>query len=167
MSNIQLQNARKRKVLGWYTSYDNDSSERTSKIQKRSHPSVFQFPTAFWDNLSKVDLTKRAIEELDRRNTQAAVSAQSSSYLASRAPATQHTTAKAVLRPDKYLSCCGGKDFKAIQRFARHGGPNLLDLRDVCLLKCNVVKMFTDLLVFVHFKQSRAHDGSKISHSKS
>ena len=48
-----------------------DEAQNVSKKQKRSHISEPQYPPAFWDNLSRVDLTKRALRELDRRNKQA------------------------------------------------------------------------------------------------
>ncbi|KAF2189960.1 hypothetical protein K469DRAFT_452169, partial [Zopfia rhizophila CBS 207.26] len=71
-------------------------------------PSGSQPPPAFWDNLSKIWLTKRALRELDQRNTQAAPSP----------PRSPHRRAR---RPPRIL--------KDIRLFARHGGPNLSDLR--------------------------------------
>ena len=41
------------------------SSQHVSKKQKRSHPSGPQLLPAIWDNRSKIDLTKHALEELD------------------------------------------------------------------------------------------------------
>ncbi|KAF2816851.1 uncharacterized protein BDZ99DRAFT_483960 [Mytilinidion resinicola] len=64
-----------------------------SKKQRRSHPSRSQSPAAFWDNLSKIWLTKRALRELDRRNTQAAT----------------HTA--------HYLRCCDLRTLEDVKRF--------------------------------------------------
>ncbi|KAF2807518.1 uncharacterized protein BDZ99DRAFT_338517, partial [Mytilinidion resinicola] len=48
----------------------NGISQSASKKQRLSHPSGSQPPAAFWDNLSKIWLTKRALREQDRRNPQ-------------------------------------------------------------------------------------------------
>ena len=45
-----------------------DEAEHASKKRKRTHLGEPQYRPAFWDNLSKVDLTKLALKELDRRN---------------------------------------------------------------------------------------------------
>ena len=63
------------------------------------------FPPEFWDNLSKVWLTRRALRELDRRNCTRPAPGPA-------APAV-HTTDRAC--------------------FARHGGPDLRHLRGVRL----------------------------------
>ena len=48
------------------------TSQPSLKKQKLSHIAVgSQTSPAFWDNLSKVWLTKRALGELERRNVQA------------------------------------------------------------------------------------------------
>lgn len=137
MSETQPYHSRKRKLLQRPpTTQKSHPSERLPEIQK-------QFPAAFWDNLSKIELTKRAIEELDRRNsTPAAPSAQplSKSDRLPRRPITwrvlaeQERKSQEIIPPTEYLSYCGSRGLKNIQRFARHGGPDLLDLRSVCLL---------------------------------
>jgi hypothetical protein len=48
-----------------------DEAQHVSKKRKYAHISDTQYPPAFWDKLSKVDITKRALKELDRRNKQA------------------------------------------------------------------------------------------------
>jgi hypothetical protein len=63
------------------------------------------FPPEFWDNLSKVWLTRRALRELDRRNS---------------AQPAPRPAAPAVSTTD-------------LARFARHGGLALRCLRGVCL----------------------------------
>ncbi|KAI1472151.1 uncharacterized protein F4812DRAFT_453965 [Daldinia caldariorum] len=60
----------------------------------------WKYPSEFWDRLSKVELTRRALEELDRRTK-------------TRRPPPTHT---ATTPGD-------------LARFARYGDPNLCDLR--------------------------------------
>lgn len=85
-----------------------------------------QQPAAFWDNLSKIWLTRIALREFHRRNARLALSAPSSGkrqahQLAARSAAVEHLNT----RPSKPL--------KGIKPFARHGGPDLSDLRGVCI----------------------------------
>ncbi|KAH8706062.1 hypothetical protein BGW36DRAFT_354439 [Talaromyces proteolyticus] len=77
------------------------SPKRAQKKQKVDHPSGSQLPAPFWDNLSKVWLTRNALRELDRRNQQA-------------------TSVLSQVRPLRPIS---------IRRFARQGGPDLSELR--------------------------------------
>ncbi|KAH8906449.1 hypothetical protein BR93DRAFT_969641 [Coniochaeta sp. PMI_546] len=79
-------------------SQDRRPSKKTKSTDK---PHYRNFPPEFWDGLSRVPLTRRALRELDRRN-----SAQTAPGPA--APAV-HTTDRV--------------------RFARHGGPDLRHLR--------------------------------------
>jgi hypothetical protein len=87
---------------------DDPSQEHRPHKRTKSRGSFHQpsnFPPQFWDNLSKVWLTRRALRELDRRNgTQPPPG-----------PATP-----AVYTTDR-------------ARFARHGGPDLRHLRGVRL----------------------------------
>ncbi|KAF2454500.1 hypothetical protein BDY21DRAFT_353104 [Lineolata rhizophorae] len=103
------------------------TSQPISKKQRLSHGESPP-PPAFWDNLSKVWLTKRALRELDRRNIEAAPS---------RPPCSPHRPARRPKRncqtaqyPGDYLSCCEPRILKDIKLFARHGGPDLSDLRN-------------------------------------
>ena len=64
-------------------------------------------PPAFWDNLSRLWLTPRALREFDRRASQI------------HTPRRRDPTA---LQPVCTTS---------LKRFARHGGPNLSDIRAV------------------------------------
>lgn len=75
------------------------------KSQNRHHISL-NFSPEFWDNLSNIWLTPRALRELDRRNN-----IQSS---------PEPTPPGEVYSRD-------------LARFARHGGPDLQHLRGVCL----------------------------------
>jgi len=105
---------RKRQHAEADLSQDDLPSLPSKKLKStREHHSASRFPPpAFWDSLSKVWLTRRALRELDRRN-------QSESRAHASAPAP---------RPDRQFS-----RRKALQRFARHGGPELGDLRGVRL----------------------------------
>lgn len=74
------------------------------------------FPPEFYDNLSKVWLTPRALRELNRRNE--------GLYLPTR-------TVDQIYIEDLPLAARkGGSD---LARFARTGGPDLRDLHGVCL----------------------------------
>src|SRR5437762_10083371 len=91
-----------------------DSLSRPSKKFKstKDHHSASNFPPAFYDSLSKVWLTRRALRELDRRNH-----LKSSTCAPTPAPEPVHKL------PTR----------KELQRFSRHGGPELGDLRGVSL----------------------------------
>ena len=71
---------------------------------------------SFWDSLSKVWLASDALRELDRRNA----------LLAAERPGAVCKT-KHQVPPE------------TIEQFARHGGPDLSDLRQVCKLLLNLV----------------------------
>ncbi|CAD6440053.1 290bab11-0fa8-4ffe-a3f6-e626df4feab4 [Sclerotinia trifoliorum] len=97
----------------------------TQHLSKRQRLNTSQKPPAFWDNLSKIWLTGNALKELDRRN---------SSLLPSHRPVTRKFVAK--LREEEnlepavdFLVKSSARRLKKIQLFARHGGPNLTDLR--------------------------------------
>lgn len=71
----------------------------------------WEYPPEFYDTLSKISLTRRALKELNRRNR------------ASRShPSLPLPSASA-------LSCT--RPSRDLGRFARHGGPDLRDLRGV------------------------------------
>jgi hypothetical protein len=100
----------------------NSPSHPTSKRQKfTSEP-----PASFWDNLSKFWLTKRALKELDRRNTEAAAKPSRTPYLqrVCQRRATQYPAAD-------YIRACEPRILRDIQQFARQGGPDLSDIRNV------------------------------------
>lgn len=129
----QLSIPRKRRHSEQLTAQQNKTEQHTSKRRKRSHPSGSQLPSAFWDNLSNVDLTKRALEELDRRNAQAALSC-GPPFLRSNRPITRYMRKKSsrpLTPPVEYLCHCGTSSLKKIKLSARHGGLDLSDLRNV------------------------------------
>ncbi|CRG82659.1 hypothetical protein PISL3812_00003 [Talaromyces islandicus] len=83
------------------------SPKQVQKKQKVDHLSGSQLPAAFWDNLSKVWLTRNALQELDRRNSQASV--------------------RKPIRSVKPVTC---NELQSVpRRFSRQGGPDLSDLR--------------------------------------
>lgn len=78
--------------------------DEPSRAAKKVRPTTDDVPPSFFDNLSKVSLTQRALKELDRRNH-------------------AHPSSR-LTRPDVYP--------KSLARFARHGGPDIAYLRGVC-----------------------------------
>lgn len=99
------------------------------KKEKLYHPygkARSRTPSAFYDNLSKIWLTKHALRELDRRNAQL-FSRYAPAELKNHYPSAQSA-------PD-CLDRCTLKCLKDIKRLARHGGPDLWDIRGVCTAK--------------------------------
>ncbi|EDN03890.1 predicted protein [Histoplasma mississippiense (nom. inval.)] len=106
------------------------------KRQRREHPSETphrqlkkqKLSQSYWDNLSKVWLTKSAIKELDRRN-----SPQGPLRKLHRPITRQFTELKHretfYFAPDILRDCLPGR-LKEIERFSRLGGPDLSDLRN-------------------------------------
>jgi len=105
-----------------------------SKVRSRT-------PAAFYDNLSKVWLTKHALRELDRRNAQPAPSSLCSSR--PRPYRRFNRNALAELKRNRrctkfasdFLHLCPAECLKDIKRFASHGGPDISDLRSVCIAR--------------------------------
>ncbi|KZL69354.1 glyoxylate reductase [Colletotrichum incanum] len=114
--------------------------QRTGDLSPESHPRAppakraktrselefdawasWEYPPRFWDTLSKIHITSRALGELDRR-----ISARSS--LASPPQAASDGLAP---QPASTPTPPG------LARFARHGGPDLRDLRGYSELKTN------------------------------
>ncbi|KAL5373608.1 hypothetical protein PMIN06_012488 [Paraphaeosphaeria minitans] len=111
------------------------TSQPPFKKQRLNHPSGSQPPSAFWDNLTKLWLTKRALRELDRRNSQAAPSLSHSPHRRARRPVTRRFIAEQktnyqLAHCTDYLSRCTPRILKNIRVLARHGGPDLSDLRN-------------------------------------
>jgi hypothetical protein len=67
---------------------------------------------AFWDNLSKVTLFPHSLKEFDRRN-----------------PPPVRPAALAGSLDSTSLKGCSAQ----LKRFARRGGPDLRDIRGVCM----------------------------------
>ncbi|KAI9685248.1 MAG: hypothetical protein M1822_004621 [Bathelium mastoideum] len=81
------------------------SSFPSGERQKELRSTRGQTPPKFWDNLSRIPLCRRALREFDRRTAQ---------------PAPAKLTTQTVLLEGQW---------KQLKRSARHGGPNLRDIR--------------------------------------
>jgi len=97
----------RKRQLSKAESETNLSPQPTAKRQKLEDQQRHQTPSSFWDNLSRLWLTRRALREFDRRTIWPA------------APVPPHRTGKENI------------DFAKLKRFARHGGPSLGNIRGV------------------------------------
>ena len=140
MSELQPSCERKRQRAERCPLHLNGASRPRLKRQKLDLRSREVQPAqAFWDTLSKIWLTKRALREFDRRNSQPDVS---SSHLLRVGPqqiSNHHALAeqkqKFGLNPNiaDLRSNCRLTNFEEIKKFAKNGGPDLSDLRGVCV----------------------------------
>jgi hypothetical protein len=116
------------------------SCQHHSKRRKRSHHDEPQFPRAFWDNLSSIHLTKHALNELDRRNTQVAATSRPQSgsryhiYIHPRDTRLPLTKGHTILSVANFLRHYGPAHLRELRRFARVGGPDLSNARGVSKL---------------------------------
>lgn len=106
-----------------------EASEVPPKRRKILHPSGSRPPAEFWNNLTKIWLTRRALEELDGRNTgkqdgRRVTRRSVAEWEKDQAPARSAESVLVDLTPK------GLKDLKAV---ARHGGADLSDLKGVCI----------------------------------
>jgi hypothetical protein len=113
-----------------------ETPRQLQKKHKVNHPSDSQLPAAFWDNLSKVWLTRNALRELDQRNNRAAQSVLPHRQISK--PVTRATLARwkkenqqATHPAAKFLEYCTPQLLKDIQKFARLGGPDVSEIRGV------------------------------------
>lgn len=139
-------------------SQDNLSAQSTKKFKK--HHSASRFPPPdFWDSLSKIWLTPQALREVDRRNhiNYGAFARSPAQYLGefdrhsqARSGACTRAQARSLRELDRRTRCQRStrgaglttvqafeSQFKSrndLQRFARHGGPELSNLRGVRLI---------------------------------
>jgi hypothetical protein len=100
----------------------NEASPPTKK--RKASPSS-ELPPAFYDNLSKQSLTKRALRELNRRNSQVSL----------RTPRSGHKVLDTTSEREKVeaLRSRDTSTSRELKLFSRHGGPDLSDLRSVRL----------------------------------
>ncbi|KAK1506521.1 uncharacterized protein CCOS01_16573 [Colletotrichum costaricense] len=101
------------------------------RIKLRTHRDLeawesWEYPPEFWDGLSKIEPTHRALKEFDRRT---------------RIPRLRSCTA-ASNRPDEHAASTT-TSYQDLSRFARHGGPDLSDLRGVGIPICTVHPILT------------------------
>ncbi|KAK2745663.1 hypothetical protein FQN57_003559 [Myotisia sp. PD_48] len=94
-------------------------------------------PALYWDELSKIWLTKDALAELDRRNS--SIEEQDHSYTHSiqqrRRPLTRALRAKLTQQQQstgRRDTLYGISTESTIKQFARAGGPDLSDIRGGC-----------------------------------
>lgn len=83
------------------------SSGSSAKRRRLGTGSSYIAPPWFWDNLSKIKICRRALKEFDRR------------------------AKKTVVFPPPRTLDIKNEQLAKLQRFARQGGPNLIDLRGV------------------------------------
>lgn len=103
------------------------------KRRKTKHPSASRPPPEFWDNLSKVLLTRRALIEFDRRNNQPSLR----SRPVTRSAVGQWREDSNNWHQIKHIAAAikspSRSSLKNIRAFAKQGGPDLSDLRGVCI----------------------------------
>ena len=133
MHKSQASCQQKRKSPG---ALQNNITKPQVKRQKLNHRKVEpEANFGFWDNLSKVWLTRGALRELDRRNeSQAAYQ---------RAQATRrenHQTASSI---KEFYSNCDACDLKNLNILAKKGGPDLSDIKGV-RIKASTLLSFID-----------------------
>jgi hypothetical protein len=102
-----------------------ESTELSHNSLNRLRPyrephSSSNLPPPFWDNMSKIWLTRQALNELGRRNAQST---------SNRSPVQQP-----ALPVSEYLSKVSQADIARLKVYARRGGPDLTDLRGVCTI---------------------------------
>ncbi|KAI1439193.1 hypothetical protein GGR50DRAFT_7190 [Xylaria sp. CBS 124048] len=103
-------------------STNSDSRERPSASKS------FVYPPAFWDGLSKIPLTRSALRELERRTKRISHS-HSRSHSHPHPHPHPHPHQQPQPRLSRQLITRRATQFAGIRRFARHGGPDLSDLR--------------------------------------
>jgi hypothetical protein len=141
MHESQFLNSLKRRRAEPHAFQSNGTSQHQLKRQKLDHLTTGSQPTsAYWDNLSKIWLTKSALRELSRRNSQPVLSQPPSLSRRSRRPITRiylaELRSRRVIQPaSDFLRHCEPEVSKEIKRFARHGGPDLSDLKGVSIRK--------------------------------
>lgn len=142
MPESPLSNPRKRQHTEQYALQLIGASRTQLKRQKLNHPTTpSQPPPAFWDNLSKIWLTDRALRELNQRNSQPASNISLSQYRRPRRPVTRKIFAE--LKRNRrvtqsaldFLRNCGPGTLKDIKLSARYGGPDLSDLKGVSIMR--------------------------------
>lgn len=108
-----------------------EDTQHVTKKRKLDHPSCR--PPHFWDNLSQLELTKGALRELDRRNATEAHPYLHQEHRYRRPRTRRAAAARRNPCPPalEFLQQSSPTDRAQLRRFARHGGPNLKDLRGV------------------------------------
>jgi hypothetical protein len=113
-----------------------EASQEASSSPKRHRPHYpSTIPSRFWDNLSKVPLTRNALRELDRRQERRQIAFHNADQ---EQPSVQRLTrsARRSLAQENHHQQSAGQilgqfspaHLKNVRRFSSHGGPDLRDL---------------------------------------
>ena len=116
----------------------NNNTQPQRKRRKLHNTTSSSPPQAFWENLSKVWLTKRVLTELNKSYNQSASSPPHPRHQRARRPVTRNF-AKSQSPPSTVadlLRHCEPGTLKNIKLFARCGGPDLSELRGVRSKRC-------------------------------
>ncbi|KAJ2972662.1 hypothetical protein NUW58_g9139 [Xylaria curta] len=119
MSQSVYINSHKRKLSSDTKATITNPLDALQKKQRFAYPT--RPPSAFWNNLSEIPLTRSALRELDRRNSEGLL--------------RSHRLSRPVTRDDisKWLRPAVSTQYQDqqthLKRFARQGGPDLTDLR--------------------------------------
>ena len=156
MLEAQLSNPRKRQRLETPSEQHSPQSNKTAQLPlkkrrlNRSYGGArSRTPAAFYDNLSKIWLTKHALRELDRRNAQPTPSSpcqsrrQTHKPFTHYAPAELHDRSPSTQTAPDFLYHCTPRCLKDIKQLARHGGPDLWDVRGVCVTEYQLASELT------------------------
>lgn len=102
-----------------------DNNIPSRRKRQKVHNDMRQAPHAtrdqFWNTLSQVWLTSRALREFDRRNT----------AHSHKQRCTLHSESLSCERPSVDTSDLSATSLKNLKRFAHGGGPSLVDLINV------------------------------------
>lgn len=150
MPELELSNPRKRQRTEPCTLQLNGTSQTQLKKQRLKHPTTVSQLPAFWENLSKIWLTKQALKELNRRNRHPASSQPRSQYRRACQPVMRNFFAelkrnrRVTQSASDFLRHCEPGTLKDLQIFARNGGPDLSDLKGVSIMGCPLTSAEAD-----------------------
>ncbi|KAM5441096.1 hypothetical protein MferCBS31731_003884 [Microsporum ferrugineum] len=108
----------------WSPLSKRQSSEDDTQYRQIKAPRTARRPPEFWDNLSKIPLTKDALQEFNRRNRSV------TSHV--RRPVTRQYYKNTRASPSsavEFLQRCSPRQLQDIKKTSRYGGPDLRDLR--------------------------------------
>jgi hypothetical protein len=137
MSDVHTSVSYKRRYLEQQCTENPFQPLKRLKIKRSSY-----FTTDYWNNLSRLWLTKNALKELDRRNNQTPSHAQSPSVYFPHRRVTRdialqwkkHESNWQLTRSaPEFVSSLSKECLQYIKAFAKHGGPDLSNLRGVCV----------------------------------
>lgn len=140
MLEARLSGPRERQGSEQYSTRLNGTTQSLLKRETLNHPQHgvrSETPAVFYDNLSKVRLTRGALRELDRRNAQPAPSSPCPSCRQPHRPFARDALVelgeycRSTQSASDFLCHCTSACLKDIKRLAGQGGPDLLDLRGV------------------------------------